>query len=409
MVPMRGGSVCACLWLAAAVFAQQPESAQLASIIGKMRDNLARIPNYTCTQTIERRRPGDDCPACEYRDRLRLEVAVFDAREHFAWPGAGGFEDRDIIELTGGGAVILSDFAGLATGIFVRDRADFAFSEETTVGGRRALRYAYKVAAKDSGFRVRMNQTEGVVGYAGSFWADGETLDLLRLEVQVTEIPAQLDLHQANAVVEYHRVRIGGSGFLLPRTSNALIVSRRGVESRNRTVYSACHQYVGESTIRFGESDEAAAAPARAPGRIAEASAPPGLAVDTVLAKSVDLSQCAVGDAVTLVVASSAHSGGFRVPKGALLRGRITRFVERTEPKPLTVLGLRVSTLEIGDQRVAFHGRLRDAWGIPGGPRPLKFPFVVDGADALFFIDPGNPQVPKNYHFYWITPPQEKP
>lgn len=408
MIPMRGGSVCACLWLAATVFAQQPESAQLASIIGKMRDNLARIPNYTCTQSIERRHPGDDCPACEYRDRLRLEVAVFDAREHFAWPGAGGFEDRDIMELTGGGAVILSDFAGLATGIFVRDRADYAFSGETTVGGRRALRYAYKVAAQDSGFRVRMNQTEGVVGYAGSFWADGETLDLLKLEAQVAEIPAQLDLRQANIVVEYHRVRIGGSDFLLPRTSNSLVVPRRGFQTRNRTVYSACHQYVGESTIRFGESDEAAAAPPRAPGRIAEASAPPGLAVDTVLANSVDLSQCAVGDAVTLVVASSAHSGGFRVPKGALLRGRITRFVERTEPKPLTVLGLRVSTLEIGGQRMVFQGRLRDAWGIAGGPRQLKFPFVVDRADALIYIDPGHPQVPKNYHFLWITPPREK-
>lgn len=408
MIPMRIGSVCACLWLAATVFAQQPESGQLANIIKRMRDNLARIPNYTCTQTIERSHPGEDCAACEYKDRLRLEVAVIGAREHFAWPGASGFEDRDILELVGGGAVILSDFAGLATGIFVRDRADFTFSGETTLGGRRAYRYDYKIAAKDSGFRVRMDQTEGVVGYSGSFWADSKTLDLLRLEVQVTEIPAQLALRQATATIEYQQLPIGGSNFLLPRTTNSLIVSGRGIGTKNRAVYSGCHQYIGESTIRFDQSDEAAAAPLPAPGSIVEASAPPGLAVDSVLAKSIDLSQCAVGDAVTLVVAASVHSGDFRVPKGALLRGRITRFVERTEPRPLTVLGLRVSTLEIGDRRVAFRGRLRDAWGISGGPRPVRFPVVAEGADAALFIGTGNPQVPRNYHFLWITSPQEK-
>jgi hypothetical protein len=406
---MHRGSICACVWLAAAAVAGQPENGPLASIKARMAENLARIPNYTCTQSIERWHPGEDCPTCQYLDRLRLEVAVFGGREHFAWPGAGSFEDRDIIELMGGGALFLSDFAGLATGIFVRDRADYVFGGETAIGGRRALRFAYKVAAKDSGFRVRIDQAEGVVGYSGSFWADGETLDLLRLEVQVTEIPAQLNLGEATAVVEYHRVRIGDSDFLLPRTTNSVIVTRRGVKSRNRTVYSACHQYVGESTIHFGESDEATLTPAPAPAGIAASSAPPGLKIHTVLAASVDLSQCAVGDAVTLVVAGSARGGGFRVPKGALLRGRITRFVDRTAPRALTVLGLRVSTLEIGDQRFAFRGRLLDAWGIEGGPHPLKFPLAAEGADALLFIDPGNPQVPKNYHFLWITAPQEKP
>jgi hypothetical protein len=216
-----------------------------------------------------------------------------------------------------------------------------------------------------------------------------------------------MDIQQAESTIDYGRMRIGNSDFLLPQTTETTVLFRDGFRNRNHTRYSACHQYVGESTIRFGESDAASPGAPRDPGRGAELEVPPGLSIDTVLAEPLDFSQCAVGDAVTLVAASPARSGGFRVPEGALLRGRVVRFVEHAQPEPLLVLGLRVFTLDIGGRSMAFHGRLRDARRLAGGGRLWKFPFEATGADAILFLDPRHAEVPRDLHFYWSTTARE--
>jgi hypothetical protein len=403
MIPMRGGSVCACLWLAMAAPAAQPEGPQLARILERMASNFARIPNYTCTQTIDRWRGLEPCPKCQYSDRLRLEVAVVGGKEQFAWPGAGGFGDRNIRELIGRGAILTGDFAGFAKNVFLTDGPIYSYAGETTLGGRRALRYDYRVPVEHSGYRIQANRAETIVGFSGSFWVGTETLDVLRLDLRTSGIPPHMDIQQADSTIEYGRMRIGNSDFLLPQTTETTVLFRDGFRNRNHTRYSACHQYVGESTIRFGESEEASSGAPREPSRGAEPQVPPGLSIDTVLAEPLEFSQCAVGDAVTLVAASPARSGDFRVPKGALLRGRVVRFVEHAQPEPLVVLGLRVFTLEIGDRRMAFHGRLRDARGLAVGPRPRKFPSEVTGADGILFIGPGYSEVPRDLHFHWRT------
>ena len=61
-----------------------------------MVEMLARQPNYTCLESVERSvRGGKDR---EYRtvDTVRLEVALVDNKEMFAWPGSKEFEDTDI-------------------------------------------------------------------------------------------------------------------------------------------------------------------------------------------------------------------------------------------------------------------------------------------------------------------------
>ena len=403
MIPMRGGSVCACLWLAVTAPAAQPESAPLGRILERMASNFARIPNYTCTQTIDRWWGSSPCPKCVYSDRLRLEVAVVGGKEQFAWPGAGGFGDRNIRELIGRGAILTGDFSGFAKNVFLTKGPAYSYAGETTLDGRRALRYDYRVPIEHSGYRIQANHAEAIVGFSGSFWADAETLDVLRLDLRTAAIPPHMDIQQADSSIEYGRMRIGNSEFLLPQTTQTTMLSRRGVTSRNHTRYSACQQYVGESTIRFGESDPASPGAPREPGRAAELQAPPGLSNDTVLAEPVEFSQCAVGDAVTLVAASSAVSGAFRVPKGSLLRGRIVSFVERAQPEPMVVLGLRVFTLEIEGRSMAFHGRLRDVRRLAGGGRPRRFTFEATGGNAVLYMDPRHAEIPRDLHLYWST------
>lgn len=408
MIPMLRRSFGWWLWLAATVFAAPPEDARLAGIIKKMADNLARLPNYTCTQTIDRWRRGEPCPRCEYRDRLRLEVAVVGKRERYAWPGAQAFEDQDIFGFVGHGSILTGDFAGFAKGVFLNDQAAYSYVGETKLGGRRTFRYSFNIPAGHSGFRAQAGQTAAYVGYFGSFWVDTETLDVLRLDFQTAEIPRQVAIEVARASILYVRAQIGNSAFLLPQTTETTILARNGIRSRNLTRYGACHQYVGESTIRFSESGEPSAAPAPQPGPASAASVPPRLSLDTVLESPIQFAECAIGDAVTLAVARPAHSGAFVVPEGALLRGRIVRMVADIRPEPFTTIGLRVSTLEFGDRRFEFHGALVGLSVLSGRSRTQEPRVQMKGPDAILFLGPGQSAIPKGTHFYWTTMSREK-
>src|SRR5512141_1279650 len=74
----------------------------LPRIREKMTAVLLRQPNYTCTETVERtRQVGGNHSRIE--DTLRLEVALVDGKEMFAWPGSKQFEDRDLDDLVGTG------------------------------------------------------------------------------------------------------------------------------------------------------------------------------------------------------------------------------------------------------------------------------------------------------------------
>src|SRR5262245_46878599 len=107
--------------LAASLAAQEnisPEALLLSRIKVRAAENLTRLPNYTCLETIERSTRG---PSGKFRlvDFIRLEVAYVDRKEMFAWPGSNNFEDQDITDLVGGGTIGNGSFALHARSVFL--------------------------------------------------------------------------------------------------------------------------------------------------------------------------------------------------------------------------------------------------------------------------------------------------
>jgi hypothetical protein len=122
-------------------------------------------------------------------------------------------------------------------------------------------------------------------------------------------------------------------------------------------VYTGCRQYGASSTISFDESE---AAPAAAPSRHAE-TVPKGLVVLTSLATPIDLARGAVGDEVTLISSGDARRGGFTVPKGAVIRGRIIGMTVNLSPDREVALQMRTTSLERNRRQIPFHARLTGA------------------------------------------------
>jgi hypothetical protein len=351
-------------WLALATLGAQtalPPEALLPRIRQKMAENLARLPNYTCRQTIERTVRPASSRRFRVRDTLRLEVAFVGGKELYAWPGASRFEERSIDEFVGGGAIGTGDFALHASAIFRSKEPIFTGCREDSSQPRKAIRCDFRVPRSQSRYVIKMGAKQDLTGYHGSFWADAATLDLMRLEVYADDIPRELKISQASDKMVYQRARIGDSAFLLPQSSELSMVDEAGNESRNRTRFDECRQYLGESVVRFGEPDSTPA-PAQPAGSLR---IPAGLALEIQLETPIEVGGAAIGDPLAATVTHEVkRSGEVVVPKGAHLTGRITH-IQRREYRftSYLVIGLRFTSLEFENRRSDFAGTLEMVLG----------------------------------------------
>ncbi len=110
---MRIGKLVAAGLLAAWVAAAQdlsPEVLLLARVKAHLREALDRLPNYACTETIQRfhRRPKQQL---EPLDTIRLEVLYAGGTEYYASPGGSRFSEQHPSAFISSGAIASGDFA----------------------------------------------------------------------------------------------------------------------------------------------------------------------------------------------------------------------------------------------------------------------------------------------------------
>jgi hypothetical protein len=333
------------------------ETLLLARIRARAAENLQRLPNYTCLETIERSVRRAVSRRFELIDLVRLEVAYVDGKELFAWPGSRTFEDRDITEMVSGGAIGNGSFALHARSIFLSNSALFQYAGEVTLDGRAAFRFDYEVPMIRSGYKLRVKPAEGIVGYKGSFWIDPQTLDLMRLDVDVNDIPSNVPVASGRESLEYARSRIGEKDFLLPRRSELMLTDLGGNESRNYLYFSGCREFTGESVINFEDVPTGPIVEKKPPVHITLAE---GLDVDLKLQTPIEAGVTAVGDAVTAIVARDVRRKGYLfIPKGAVVAGRIVRLQRRNGPRDTYwALGLLFDRIDFENQFSEFRAHM---------------------------------------------------
>jgi len=352
----------------------RPDVLLLSRIKVKMAETLRTQPNYTCLQRIERSQRRLPKHRYELLDNLRLEVALVDGKELFAWPGSKKFEDTELHQMVTGGAIGNGNFALHARAVFLSSAPIFSFRGEEDMGGRRAVRFDYKVSLPTSGYHIRVNGSEAVVAYHGSFWADPDTLDVLRLEVVAEDIPPTLGLQSATDVMDYARAQIGASDFLLPAASELSMTDLSGNESRNRTRFASCRQYTGESVLSFAEPQEEADSAGRAE-RAAALDVPGELYVEVRLESEIDWGKSMVGDEVTAVLERPLRRKGRLVlPGGATLSGRIVRLQKLGEE---CVLDVRFTEAHSKELRWNLFAHIAEI-------RVLNFAFAPDRLERSF-------------------------
>jgi hypothetical protein len=370
----RRGRILLALWAASAgtmAFGFEEPGEVLERVLHRVRGDLARLPNYVCTQTIQRfSRAGADEP-WRKSDTLRFDVAVVGSQELYARPGDRRFETRPLAEVVGRGTIGTGQFGNLARLVFALDAAHFTYKGLGQRYGRPVHEWEYDVPLEKSGYRLRSGPAESLVAFQGAFWVDARTLDLMRLEIQAYDIPDDLGLAQADSDVTYSRVLIDGTPALLPLNASLSVVAADGEEDLNRTQLDRCRRYSAESAVRFASvGDGAFEADRIHPSReveIAQPDIPIGSMLEFALDAPVDPERAAVGDEVRIVLLRPPAPGDIpAIPAGTRGTLRLVRLDRHAQPFPVYDFGFEFESLELGGRVVPVAATMQEAGPAPG-------------------------------------------
>ncbi len=316
---------------------------------------IEKLASYTCTETVNRQEFVQTVPRLEQgscdqidanrrnglshmdlvrEDRLRLDVQVTDQGvELYSWPGASRIASEQVQEFAGAGLFETGAFGPFLINIFSVPGIRFWNEGTIRINGQAARQYRYLVPMETSHYRIVAGGATRVVPYEGRFWLDPVTGDLRRLVVRTGELSRSTGNCEAATTVDFGLMPIGGHESLVSQRSVLHVVRRDAVEEENVTTYSGCHEFLGESTVHFG--DTAAEGRAAAPGAAAKAaerkgrkkSFPPGVRLTIRFEVAVDSTTSAAGDLVAAVARHKEPNPKRRLlpDGGAPLRCRITR------------------------------------------------------------------------------------
>jgi len=229
------------------------EIVQLARIKHDMAGILNKMPDYMCQETVERSSRQKGVAAFKEVDVLRLDVAFVGGKELFGRRNAGQIDKSHPNSFTGHGVTSNGEFTGHARTVFLDGAAAFRYAGSETLDGRAALRWNYTISSLTSGWTLLYAGRLAKVASKGSFWADPESLDLLQLDVEATEIEADFPIQATHLSIGYGRVQIGTKLILIPQRSDLLVTNADGTLDRNQVEFSRCREYGAESAISFDE------------------------------------------------------------------------------------------------------------------------------------------------------------
>jgi len=404
--------------------AQQPDDV-LSRAQAHLAGAAAAVPKYTCTQTVDRsyfretrqvaracdaivanRRNGRSKLVLTATDRLRFDVEVADGGyEIYAWPGAARIANEKIEDMAGGGPLGTGPFGPFLVDIFANPAVQFQYLGRKTADGQNLFEYRYRVPLEASHYHVQAGIAWRTTAYDGAFRAEPVSAQLKQLTVRTLELPADTASCEATTTMDFEPLKIGAGQYLIPRRATLAVIARDASFTENSTVYSECHEFRGESVVRFDDPILQVTSSPKYSTAVAAPNLPPGLPIVLLLENEIDTDRAAAGDPVSAKVGKPVIDPiGKRVlmPAGAMIPGRITHLEHHIAGENYFLVGLSFEPLSIildnpqqkRDPRALTERRVvttESRAGFKGGGT-----LVLPTRESRYVV-------PRGYESYWIT------
>jgi hypothetical protein len=238
---------------------------------------------------------------------------------------------------------------------------------------------------------------------------DSTTAELAAIEVNTDLLPAETKACESRTNMNYSRVRLNNQDFLLPSRVELHILNTNGIQLQNDTVYSACHEFLGESTLQFDDPGDTSAVVGDAGKAAIPGELPPGLQFRISLNQPVNAAKAAAGDKVLAKLLEPIVDANHRklAPAGATVALRLLQVRRFFVSAPLVRLTVKPESIEIG-------GVTRNLQATPGywpamgrsGPQHRFDPERADRNDphaAVFEIRVGGDATVPAFASIWTT------
>jgi hypothetical protein len=379
------------LGLAGAAAAQSllpPGVLLLARVKAHMRQELARLPNCSCLETIHREHQSAG-GTMRPLDTVRLEVLYSDRKELYASPGDRGFSDSQPMDFVGSGSIGNGHFALFLSEAVSEHGLAYEYKGEETLQGRRLARYDYRVPANLSGHIIRLPEGRGTVGGKGSFWADPATYDIVHISLEADDFPPELPVRAYVTSIDYAHTILSGTDFLLPQSADSRFTRFSGEESRNHIEFTHCHLYGAQSSVSFGDAH---GFPQFGASSVLEMNRELLPALPVVVKLSTRITETTTVGALLegVVEGNVLHKKNVLIPDGSPVRGRVRRLEWYDEKDGYFVVAVEFTEIEAAGTRYRFFADLEGTDPLPGlsrttrtRPPPEKSP-IRGGAETVY-------------------------
>ncbi|HUB78941.1 MAG TPA: hypothetical protein VMB03_09105 [Bryobacteraceae bacterium] len=393
----------------------------LREAVAKVLASSQHAVDYTCVQNTERHyyRPVSRvrpkfCPVIvgesrdpakvpnlvlEFTDRLRLDVTTARSGELYSWAGASRFDDAGIDKIIREGPFGTGAFASFLDMIFQLDVRAFRFEGDKLVEAVDAMEFSFRVAAKDSHYRVKVDDSWRPTGYFGSVFVDAANGDVIRLSLETLDPDFGNGNCQTVSTLDFGTVQIGAEPFLLPIHSRQLFFLASGAEIENTTSFTSCREYRGESTIIFAAPSDSAPDPVKAPARGPVAG---GTTFQLQLLDPIDPRTAAAGDVFRAKLIGTLRDANKQTlaKTGSIVEGRLKRVQIYAKP-PVADLVLAPAVVLVENQRVPLAANR--SWTGTAGMSYILVPRSGERPAGVFRLRGANLSLPRGFRSDWRT------
>jgi hypothetical protein len=401
--------------------------------LDRVRENVARqvgrSANYTCVETVDRttfRSARDLLRGCAYEsktperkevshDRLRLDVAVSQGKEIFAWHGQERFSGSSgIDDVVQRGAVSSGGFIGFLENIFTHKGIRFTYTGEGVINGAHTYSFDYVVPLASSGYHVGTRHGRPAIPFHGSFSVRAPEFQLVTLSIIADEIPENSHVCSAETEMIYQMAKISGQDALIPSQIMLRIGDVDHEYSVSRSEYSGCRAYSAESTLRFDTNE--AAPPISAGGPSREEQLPAGTILRIGLRTAIDDEVSYAGDPVEGVLLNAVKVKGTHIviPKNTAVRGVVTLLEKFEAPVEHYLISIQFGQLSFERTKYVFRAgpavsrpQAKKLTEIYKGPWPDSIQEIYDR--GLFVFRAQHVHLDGRFSGDWITRAPEEP
>lgn len=225
-----------------------------------VKDYVDGLPDFICTQEVERFIDTDGSGAWQRMDSLRYELTYNRKKETYKPVASNGLLSPPRANIAGG-ATSAGEFASALDDLFdPKSETYFTPAGKEKLGTHQALIYDYHVSQPKSKLDVKIGDDPPfIAAYGGSVWIDADTKQVLRIEQAIEDPPAQYRTFTGDKIIDYELVKLRGTEveILLPVKAEVMMLNRAQRSYSRNVIYFKFYRKF-ESDIKFITEDEKA-------------------------------------------------------------------------------------------------------------------------------------------------------